>query len=326
MAEVTEWVRRRAGAAGFRLTGERAQTHAEPWSSTVRFGSDSGVLWFKVNGPGTVAEPALLGVLARHVPDLAPELVAVDLDRGWTLMRDAGPTLRRIATPDQSWDRWDEILQRYASAQLALAEHLDELRATGIHDVSPAAAPGVAVELIELLSARSEASGGLSADQVVTLTSALPGLEAWCLELAATGIPTTINHDDLHSNNVCVGPHGTRIIDWGDTGLSHPFATMLATLNSIAWHAELGRDDPRIVRMCDAYLEPFSGFADRPTLRRWVGLARQVGCIGKAVSYLSAFEGAPSSAEADLDWPVRGWMLELLDPGLWSARVGASGP
>ena len=218
LAEVTGWVRREAGDAGLQLTGEWEQPHVAPWSSTVRFGTQDGGIWFKVNGAGTVAA-------------LAPE------------------------------------------------------------------------------------AGGLTEDQQARLVSVLPELESWCAELAASGIPTTVNHDDLHSSNVCVGPSGARIIDWGDTGLSHPFTTMLATLNSIAWHSGLARDDARVLRMRDAYLEPFSGFADRADLHRWVALARRVGCVGKAVSYAQAFVGAPPAAEAEEDWPVRGWLLELLDPG-----------
>ncbi len=314
LAEVAEWVRREAGAAGLVLTGEREQPHVAHWSSTVRFGTRDGGIWFKVNGPGTVAEPALLEVLARRVAALVPELVAVDRERGWSLMRDAGPTLRSLARPDQLWDRWADILQSYAVAQLELAEDLGELRSTGVHDVSPHLVPQVATGFIERLSSLDPEAGGITADQRAQLTAVLPDLESWCAELAASGIPTTVNHDDLHSSNVCVGPSGARIIDWGDTGLSHPFTTMLATLNSIAWHAGLARDDARVLRMRDAYLEPFSRFADRGDLRRWVALARRVGCVGKAVSYTQAFVGAPPSAEAEEDWPVRGWLLELLAP------------
>ena len=315
LAEVTGWVQLEAGDAGLRLTGEWEQPHVAPWSSTVRFGTQDGGIWFKVNGPGTVAEPALLEALARRVPTLVPELVAVDRERGWSLMRDAGPTLRSVAPPDDLWNPWAEVLQSYAVAQLELAEHLGELRSTGIHDESPHLVPQIAAGIIERLSRRAPEAGGLAEDERARLGSVLPELESWCVELAASGIPTTINHDDLHSSNVCVGPAGARIIDWGDTGLSHPFTTMLATLNSIAWHAGLARDDARVLRMRDAYLEPFSGFADRADLYRWVTLARRVGCVGKAVSWAQALVGAPPGAEAEEDWPVRGWLLELLDPG-----------
>jgi hypothetical protein len=73
-----------------------------------------------------------------------------------------------------------------------------------------------------------------------------------------TCTPTTCwpgEADDLSS---------VRIIDWGDACVGHPFGTMLATLNSIAFHAGTLRedrrmDDPRLLRIQDAYLEPFTG-------------------------------------------------------------------
>ena len=35
-------------------------------------------------------------------------------------------------------------------------------------------------------------------------------------ELERSGIPATIQHDDLHGGNVFVGPTGIRFFDWGD--------------------------------------------------------------------------------------------------------------
>ena len=109
---------------------------------------------------------------------------------------------------------------------------------------------------------------------------------------------------------------GERVIDWGDSCVSHPFGTMLATLNSIAWHAGVERDDPQVQRVRDAYLEPFDTYGRRDELRRWVSLARRTGCVTRALSYVHALQGEPESALEELEWPVRGWMLEILDPDL----------
>ena len=55
---------------------------------------------------------------------------------------------------------------------------------------------------------------------------------------------------------------------------------MLATLNSISFHAGLlhadrRMDDPRLLRIQDAYLEPFTSLGSRKELLRWVTLARR---------------------------------------------------
>ena len=314
LGEAGAWVRLQCAAVGLTLDGSREQPHARPWSSAVAFGTDNGRVWFKVNGPGTSYEPALTVVLAMHVPDLAPELLAVDLERGWSLMLDTGPTLRSTASPEKLWDRWADVLRRYAHAQLVLAAHVEDVLATGIHDVGPVAGPAAMRGLLGTLAERPEEEGGLSGEDADRMEAVLPDFDRWCAELVASGIPSSINHDDLHSGNICVGPRGTRIIDWGDAALSHPFASMLVTLNSIAWHAETGRDDARVERVRDAYLDSFTAFGDLDTLRHWVSLARRTGCLGRALSYLSAFEGEPPSAQAEMDWPARGWLLEMLDP------------
>ena len=133
-----------------------------------------------------------------------------------------------------------------------------------------------------------------------------------------------MQHDDLHSNNVCwpgeiADLSSVRIIDWGDASIGHPFGTMLVTLNSIAFDADVPVDgrqfhDSRMLRLRDAYLEPFSSLCDLEELRRWVGLARSTGCVTRALAWERALQAAPLSLIAKYEFPVRGWLLELLEP------------
>jgi hypothetical protein len=89
---------------------------------------------------------------------------------------------------------------------------------------------------------------------------------------------------------------------------------MLATLNSIGWHARCELDDPRVERVRDAYPSGFAAYGGHRDRVRWVERSRRTGCVGKALSYVRAFDGEPSTdAEAQEEWPVRGWLLELLD-------------
>ncbi len=310
--DVTGWVEGRAAAAGITLTGEREQPHARPWSSAVRFGSDAGSLWFKVNGPGTAHESALVAVLADVVPELGPEPIATDRGRGWLLMRDAGPVLRSLAEPDQLWDRWAQLLQQYAAAQLELADHVEALLGTGLEQLTPSAMPGRLEGLIDELDETPVEEGGLTTTEAGRLRAVLPQFEEWCAELAASGIPPSLNHDDLHSSNVCVLGSTMRVIDWGDASVMHPFGTMLATLNSIAWHAATTVDDPRVEGVRDAYLTAFDGHGSHADRLRWVEAARRTGCLSKALTYVHALEGESAEAHRELEWPVRGWLLELL--------------
>lgn len=316
LVDVTCWVAAEAHRAGLRLDGSRDQPHARPWSSAIVFGTDAGRIWFKVNGPGTTYEAGVVAILNRHTPDLVPRLIAVDTARGWSLSHDAGPTLRSTGAPDQLWDRWIDVLQRYGAAQRALAAYVHELAGTGIRDLGPGAVPGALRRLVDELAMTAPEHGGLDPRDAERLRAAYPDVEAWCAELAASALPVTLNHDDLHSNNVCVSDGGARIIDWGDSCLSHPFGTLLATVNSIARHASCRRDDARVRRVVDAYLEVFAGYGDRASARRWASAARRVDTLARALSYVNAFAGEPLSAQAEADWPVRSWLLELLDPAV----------
>ena len=311
--EATAWSAAAAAERGLALTGEWEQPHARPWSSAIRLESDGGRLWFKVNGPGTAHEPALTGALDAAVPGLVPEVLAFDAARGWSLMRDAGPMMRDAAEPDDLWEQWRTVITAYARAQRTLAGHVDDLRATGVREVSPATLPRQARDLLAELAARPVDEGGLEAEQADRLAALMPAYDEWCAELASSGVGLSINHDDLHSGNICWNGDGPRIIDWGDAVLGHPFGTLLGTVNSIAWHAGLAKDDPRVTAIRDAYLDEFADVGSRDDRVRWTLLTRRTGCVSRALSYVQAFVGEDDAAQAETDWPVRAWFVQVLE-------------
>jgi hypothetical protein len=319
------WVAEQLARRGIRLAGEWEQPHARVWSSTIRFETTAGRVWFKVNGSGTAYEARLVTLLGELYPGLAPEVLAHDEARAWSLTPDAGPVLRSVADPDALWEHWEGLLPRYAETQLALAAQRSRIFATGTPDRRPAQLRVEFRRLLGELAARPIEEGGLTAEQVCALERLLPDYEHWCDELASSPIQDSLQHDDLHSNNVCWPGDANdlssvRIIDWGDASVAHPFGTMLSTLNTIAFHAGAldgdrgGVDDPRVLRIRDAYLEPFGGFGGREELLRWVTLARTTGCVSRALSWERAAQDAPRSVIAEHEFPVRGWLLELLEP------------
>ena len=289
-----------------------------------------GRVWFKANGIGTRHEPEILSALTSIVPDLVPDVLAIDATRAWSLTRDAGRTWRSAIPVSDHWPLWEDLLQRYAAAQIAIGADRTTLQTTGIPERSPATLPGQAAELVDeltLLGADGEDgdesdAGGLSVADSDALTARLPAYGQWCRELDAGNIPWTIQHDDLHSNNICRaepvrdrvgGPSaGSRIIDWGDASIGHPFGTMLVTLRSIAHYSGCEVDDPRIERVRDAYLEPFTAYAPRSDLIALVDVARQVSALTRALSWRAALIESPASVHRDYEFPVRGWLRELM--------------
>jgi Ser/Thr protein kinase RdoA (MazF antagonist) len=112
---------------------------------------------------------------------------------------------------------------------------------------------------------------------------------AWCGELAATGGPLSLDHNDLHPWNVLAGPGGdpgrVRFYDWGDSVVAHPFASMLVPLGYLPQRLGLGLDHPRVLRLRDAYLGGFSDLGPRAELAATLRLACHVGKIARALTW-----------------------------------------
>lgn len=307
--EVTAWVR---SATGIATLEPREQPHVRSWSTAIRYAGPGGDVWFKASCPATAFEGSLLALLAEHVPGLAPEVLALDAGRGWCVTADAGPVMRTWAPPEELWDVWERVLPWYAAAQIALAGRTEDLLVAGVPDGRPATIPGLLDRIVEEL--RVLPRGGLSGDQAARLQALRPQLVEWCETLRGSDVPESVQHDDLHSGNVGWhdGVAGARIFDWGDASVGSPIGTMLCTLNSVAWHAGCEVDDPRVERVRDAFLEPFTAYATRRELLAQVAAARGAGCVLRARSYLEVLRGEPVEASEEHDFPARGWLLELL--------------
>ena len=173
--------------------------------------------------------------------------------------------------------------------------------------MSPATLPPLTRDLLDELGRRPVADGGLTRVEGERLATLLPRLDDWCAELDASSVPDSIQHDDLHSGNVCWAgsPPTATVIDWGDASWGCPLATMLCTLASLS-------DAAAVLRVRDAYLEPFTASASHADLVHLVDLAVRAGCVTRALSWRAAMLHGPPAGHAEWGFPVRSWLLELL--------------
>lgn len=183
--EAHAWIRERLRERGLRLTGAIEQPHVRQWSTVLRVPTSIGSLWFKANTAVLAYEAAVVDVLAGTRPDLVPELVAADRDRGWMLSGDGGERLREIVERERDLGRWLDVLPLYAELQLELARSADELVARGTPDRRLAVLPGQYEELVEGLEC-------LSATERDGYRTLAPEVAELCRRLAAVGIPETI--------------------------------------------------------------------------------------------------------------------------------------
>jgi hypothetical protein len=158
---------------------------------------------------------------------------------------------------------------------------------------------------------------GLGEEQRDALVAGAPAYAGMCAELAAIGVPSSLQHDDLHDNNVFapeapVGP--MRVIDWGDSVVGQPFGTLLVTLRVVAHLTALPYGSAALLRLRDAYLEPWTDGWDRAALNDACRLALRVGGVLRSDCYRRALLEATPAGWAEFGDGVPQWLLEAGRP------------
>jgi hypothetical protein len=237
-------------------------------------------MWVKVCASVQAFEPRLTAALASRWPALLPEVLASDAARGWLLLGDAGERLGFGVGPEP----WLSLFPRYAELQRGEVAHVGEHLDAGVPDRRIARFP-------ELYEAALAHELPLSSSDRARLRAFAPCFSRLCEELAAAGIPETMQHDDLHGNNVYPHNGAARILDWGDSCISHPFLTLFVAFLHLEEEME-GRacGDLWFVRMRDAYLEPWGRPAE---LRETFELAQRLGPFAHLFKELRVFDAIP---------------------------------
>lgn len=282
-----------------------------PWSLVARIPTADGPLWFKESRAGTRYETYLLEALAGWAPGAVLAPIAVDHSRGWSLLPDGGTTVYEAGGPPDA-GQWERILSGHAELQRHLVVRVPDMLAAGVPDQRANRLMAQFDSLID--SYRASVHQG-----VVDLR---PQLERRSAALAASAVPASLQHDDLHGNNVFVTG---QVFDWGDSAISHPFTVLLTSLRIAAKQLGVGLNDPSVSRLRDAYLEPWSDLANKAALIDDVDNAVELGKIGRALAWTRAL--APSTATAatltsaaasleteDFSETVPGWLAQLLEP------------
>ncbi|GAB3481282.1 hypothetical protein [Nocardiopsis coralliicola] len=291
-AELTGWVESRLTERGRELLPVPPHVRVRPWSSTARFATSHGDVWFKAV-PDSGCEAALVGALPSWVPGRVLQPLGVDAKRGWILLPDGGPTVLEHldGRGTGSAAAWESVVAAYAHLQRSLADRVRDLFVLDVPDLRPSALPARIHALLVSLGAAEPGR------ELPELTAFRPELERLAGVLADSGVPESLDHTDLNLGNVVVRAGGYRFIDWGDAAVTHPFAGLAAPLERLAAG---GPPDPAALgRLRDAYLEPWSDLAPLAALRAAVPAAVRLAAVSRALSWTRVFpELAPSLARA----------------------------
>ena len=278
-------------------TGPVVRVHERPWATVFRVPTMHGAAWFKACAPVQGFEPRLSARLSARWPDRVAQVIAHDEDRAWLLLSDAGTALGELGNPPELWLR---VLPLYAELQRGEGAHARDHVEAGVPDLRVATLPQRFLRLVERdLPLREE--------EKTHLAGFLPRLERLCADLAAYGVPDTVQHDDLHMANVYAKGGGLRVIDWGDSSVSHPFASLVVTFRFLEERNGLPPDDPWFGRLRDAYLEPWGA-----GLRDAFALAMRVGVFAHVVAHLRQRDHLPANARASFDRHLSGVLRRAL--------------
>jgi hypothetical protein len=315
MKQAHAWIRSEAARQSIQITGDIQQPHLYPWSTVLVVPTVEGRLFFKATAPETIYEIALTEKLSKWIPDCMPELVAVDTVRGWMLMRDSGEQLRQLIRPARDVKPWVPVLPRYAEVQIELVEHVPEILALGIPDYRLAHLPSLfSGLLVDEESLMIDQEKGITSVEFQELQEKASRFGQICSDLAAFGIPESLNQCDFHDGNVLIKNGRITFFDWGDVSVTHPFVSLRTFFVSIEISLQLDEYafTPEMEALLNLYLERWESFASRDDLAGAYLLSEPVASIVKALLWHGSITKMVEPVRQEYAWIVPELLKEFL--------------
>jgi hypothetical protein len=301
-ADAASWLDAQLAAEGIERTGDIEQPHLRPWATVLRATTTNGVVWLKAAGPGTAFEIPLYELLVPIAKDRVLKPIATDPARGWIVLPDGGTPIGGRLTGKALVDALVAALVRYGELQLELAPRVDDMLQLGVSDMRPAVMPERFEQALDVTRSTSEGKTG-DRDTHRRVEEMRETFASWCEILAASRVPSSLDHNDLHPWNILGEPGQTKFYDWGDSVVAHPFAAMLVPLGFVMRHMEADLTDARFLRARDAYLDVFAATAPDEDLGSTLEVACRVAKIARVLTWDRAIGAARDQGEElDENW------------------------
>jgi len=281
--EAIVWAERELARHGLPGVDEVEQVRVWEFSHVLRLRTANGDVYLKARPHSGASEAPLTQYLARHFPATMPAVLTIESERRWLLMRATeGPALMDVADPS----RWERAAETCARMQIECIGRVAELAALGCPLRSlewlEAEIPPLLDDTAALQPAHAEA---LTDAEVAEARGLCSELQASCRELAAQGVPLSLEHGDLWAVNVIAGERECVLIDWEDASLAHPFFSVFLLLASLDYTEALAAVPDARARIRAAYLGPWRARVTPDRLERAFVLSQPLAAVDYAVQF-----------------------------------------
>jgi len=311
--EATAWIEGQVARLGYAIIAPVEQVHVRVWSTVLRVPTSAGLLYFKAVAAGFAHEPALTQYLSAHWPECIPHVLAVNTELRWMLMKDAGRPLRELLLKGDTLANsvyLEQAFARYAQFQIETTAYTDKVLSLGCPDRRLRMVPSLFEQLIAdssvLLIGQKE---GITEAELKQLRDFTPRVREMCDELASCQLPETLHHDDFHTNNILLNERGYVFFDWGDSAVTHPFCSLFAALRSAKYR--LSYDEGALLRLRDAYLAPWTGFAShlsREQLLAAFDIAQRLAMLSRALTWYAVVSPLEERVKWEYEDAVPYWL------------------
>lgn len=304
-AHALDWIRGSLLEVGAQVRGPLVAHRIRFWAAVFHVETDQGTAWFKACNPGQGFEAATLRALATVAPQDFVTPLATLPERGWLLLPEGGMTLRERGV---NGGHWCALVAQTARVQKQLTAHASTLQGAGVAAFGAEMAAPYVHRLVDALAGlpttHAQSLGRLEARQIL---DALAGVEPLFDLLAASGIPSSFQPNDVSASNAFIVPGQENrflLFDVGDGFWSHPFAALAHPVRAAtgSWPARPPKNHPMSARLRDAYLEPWHGMlgtTDATEVSQLVEAGDRLGDLHRCESWRRLLEHVPHDAVAE---------------------------
>jgi hypothetical protein len=302
---VTKWVNESVEKTGAKVSGLPVQIRVWALSCVLRVDTNKGSLYFKALPDFFGHEPILAKYLDEHFPKYTVEVVAVEPNEHWMLMKEYA------GSEPETYDDWYKILKAMKEIQTLCTKSLDAFLALDCSDRRLTVLPSLLEPVIEDLKKPGMLEFyGVNDEEAEELTRRIRLLPDLCAQLADFGIEETIVHGDLWGPNTIVrdtkSDKGPVIFDWTDASIGHPFFDIYISTTS-------EKNADRRAAQRQAHIDVWSESFPRDKVTKALEVAEQVSPYYFVLSFGNVVRNAPSDSSWELRYLVYRFVRYILN-------------